>query len=149
MEGITWTSIPRCAIILGVAPFIPKSIAATVNLFSPTASITYVEFVETSSARKAPLICGDFRTLTTISSLVSAEFEKIPTRIAPRSRRCRVIARVSTLLIPTIPCSNKSSSSERFARQLLTTGDGFRTTNPLTQICLDSSSGIFMPVLPM
>ena len=32
VSGKTWTSIPRFAIALGVAPLIPRSIAATLNL---------------------------------------------------------------------------------------------------------------------
>ena len=141
--------MPRSAIILGVAPLIPRSTATTVNFFSPIAFIRYVLSVETSSARKAPLICGLLRTLITISSRDKSVCENIPTRIAPRSRKCRVIARVSTPLIPTIPCSIKSSSNVRSLRQLLEIGEGFLTTKPLTQICLDSSSGVFMPVLPI
>ena len=53
-------------------------------------------YIETSFTRKAPDIASAFRTSTTISSRESSKPEKIPTRIAPRSRKCLVIARVST-----------------------------------------------------
>ena len=43
----------------------------------------------------------------------SAAPEKIPARITPRSRRCRVRARVSISLMPTMPCATRSSSSVR------------------------------------
>ena len=54
--------------------------------------------------------------------------EKMPTRIAPRSRRCRVSARVSMPLMPTTPCSTSSSSRERRERQLDGMRAGSRTT---------------------
>ncbi len=72
----------------------------------------------------------------------------MPTRIAPRSRRWRVSARVSIPLMPTTPCSRSSSSSERTERQLDGTRAGSRTTYPLTQIRRDSGSSSLMPVLP-
>ena len=84
---MTWTSMPRSAIARGVAPFIPRSIAATVNFFSPTAETTYVDSVETSALRYAPLIAGCLRTSMTISSRERSRPEKTPTRIAPRSRK--------------------------------------------------------------
>jgi hypothetical protein len=73
----------------------------------------------------------------------------MPTRIAPRSRRWRVSARVSTPAMPTTPCVSSSSSSVRRLRQLLGTRLGSRTTYPLTQIRRDSGSSSFTPVLPM
>ncbi len=73
----------------------------------------------------------------------------MPTRIAPRSRRCRVSARVSMPLMPTTPWLLSSSSSERCERQLDGTRAGSRTTNPATQICFDSGSSSLTPVLPM
>ena len=60
-----------------------------------------------------------------------------------------MIALVSTLQIPTIPCATKSSSNERCARQFETIGDGSLTTNPETHIFPDSSSTLFIPVLPI
>ena len=127
----------------------PKSIAATVNSFSPIAGTIYFFSVETSADSCEPLISGDLRTSFTISSLDKSIFEKIPTLITPHSRRWRVIALVSTLQIPTIPCATRSSSNERCARQFETIGDGSLTTNPETQILRDSSSVLFIPVLPI
>ena len=92
----------------------------------------------TSAARKAPCIGALLRTRTTISSRVSAVSLKIPTRIAPRSRICRVKARVSTPAIPTTSDSIKACSSDPELRQLLGAGDGFRTTKPETHILSDS-----------
>ena len=43
---------------------------------------------------------------------------EIPTRMAPRDRRCRVKARVSMPEIPTIPSRASRSPSEPVARQL-------------------------------
>ena len=95
-NGMTCTSTPRSASAHGVAPLIPRSSAATVNFFLPTAGITTTCGVETSRTKYAPVIASALRTSTTISSRESSNPEKIPTRIDPRSRRCRVIARVST-----------------------------------------------------
>ena len=53
---------------------------------------------------------------------------KMPTRMAPRSRRCRVSARVSMPLMPTMPCSTSSSSRLRVARQFEEMREGSRTT---------------------
>ncbi len=58
----------------------------------------------------------------------SVSVVEIPTRIAPRSRRWRVSARVSTPLMPTTPWSRSSSSSERRERQFEGSRDGSRTT---------------------
>ena len=110
---------------------------------------TYDFFVVTSDARKAPLIGVIFRTLITISSLVNPVSLKIPTRIAPRSLRCLVIARVSTPWMPTTSDSIKSSSKLFSLRQLLVMVEGFRTTKPATQIFDDSLSIEFTPVLPI
>jgi len=51
-----------------------------------------------------------------------------PQRIAPRSRRCRVSARVSMPLMPTMPCARSASSSERNERQFDGRRAGSRTT---------------------
>jgi len=83
----------------------------------------------------------------TVSALVSMLLT--PTRMAPRSRRWRVSARVSMPLMPTMPCSRRSSASGRRARQLELARDGSRTTYPATQIRADSGSSSFTPVLPM
>ena len=87
VAGIKCTSIPRAAIFLGVADLIPRSIAATLNFLSPTAGIISTLSTVTSSARNAPAISGALLTLTTISSRESSLPEKIPTLIAPRSRK--------------------------------------------------------------
>ena len=60
--------------------------------------------------------------------------------MAPRSRRCRVSARVSIPLIPTTPWRARSSSRVRLARQDDGMRAGSRTTYPATQIRLDSGS---------
>jgi hypothetical protein len=73
----------------------------------------------------------------------------IPTRIAPRSRRCRVSARVSTPLMPTTPWRTSSSSRLPVARQLAGRRAGSRTTKPATHILRLSSSSPLTPVLPM
>ena len=86
-KGTTCTSTPRSAKARGVAPFMPKSNAATVNFFLPIAGITTVSGVDTSRTKYAPVIASALRTSTTISSRESSKPEKIPTRIAPRSRR--------------------------------------------------------------
>lgn len=104
----------------------------------------------TSAERSAPCISGVWRTLASIvPSSGSASPEKMPTRMAPRSRRCRVSARVSIPLMPTTRWATSSSSSERTERQLEGIRAGSRTTKPETQIRCDSGSSSFTPVLPM
>ena len=103
--------------------------------------------METSPASSAPVISADSFTLASSES-ASVPSEEIPTRIAPRSRRWRVSARVSMPLMPTTPWSRSSSSSERTERQLDGTREGSRTTYPLTQMRRDSGSSSLMPVLP-
>ena len=139
VAGSTCTSIPRSAIIRGVFALIPRSSAATVNrgfpavalplveLVETTAGTTYASVVETSPASSAPVISAEASTRCSRSSLSAVSVE-IPTRIAPRSRRWRVSARVSTPLIPTTPWARSSSSSERTERQLDGTRAGSRTT---------------------
>ena len=103
----------------------------------------------TSAAKNAPSIGAVFLTFTTISSLERAVLLKIPTRIAPRSRRCLVSALVSIPAIPTTLDLIKASSNDPLLRQLLSTGDGFLTTNPDTQILSDSLSSKLNPVFPI
>ena len=148
-KGKTCTSTPRAANALGVAPLIPKSMAATVNFFSPIAGTIYGFSVDTSALKYAPDIASVLRTSITISSREISKSEKMPTRIAPRSRRWRVKARVSIPWIPTMPCSINSTSKSFSLRQLLVIVDGLRTTNPATQIFSDSLSGELTPVFPM
>ncbi len=148
VAGSTCTSQPRSAIRAGVIVLMPRSTAATVNRFSPLAGTTYVSAVDTSPASSAPAISDDASTRSSNRS-GSASVVEIPTRIAPRSRRWRVRARVSTPEMPTTPWARSSSSSERRERQLDGTRAGSRTTYPATQICRDSGSSSLTPVLPM
>ena len=88
--GSTCTSMPCSAISCGVIALIPRSIAATRNRFSPTASTTYGSVVETSPARAAPAIEGAVRTRSASTVGDAPAYSsplKIPTRMAPRSRR--------------------------------------------------------------
>ena len=73
----------------------------------------------------------------------------MPARMAPRSRRCRVSARVSMPLIPTTPWATSSSSRLPVARQFAGRRAGSRTTKPATHIRRLSSSSPLTPVLPM
>ncbi len=103
--------------------------------------------METSPASSAPVISEEARTRSR-SVAASVSVVEIPTRIAPRSRRCRVSARVSMPEIPTTPCVRSSSSRLRWARQFETRRAGSRTTYPATQIRSDSRSSSLTPVLP-
>ena len=103
--------------------------------------------METSPASSEPAISPDSLTRASSAS-ASVVVLEMPTRIAPRSRRWRVKARVSTPEMPTTPWARSSSSRERVARQLLGTRAGSRTTYPATQICRDSGSSSLTPVLP-
>ncbi len=127
VAGRTWVSIPRAAIMRGVFALIPRSSAATVKRLSPAAGTTYGSAVETSSDRLAPAISPDSSTRASSAS-ASVSVVEMPTRIAPRSRRCRVRARVSIPEMPTTPCSRSAESSERRERQLDGTRAGSRTT---------------------
>ena len=89
----------------------------------------YVVGVLTSSASAAPAICGAASTRASKAS-GSSSIDEMPTRIAPRSRRCRVSARVSMPLIPTTPCAVSSSSRLRVDRQLLGTRAGIADDVP-------------------
>ncbi len=104
--------------------------------------------METASDRLAPAISADACTFASSAS-GSVSTVEMPTRMAPRSRRWRVSARVSMPEMPTTPCARSSSSSERRERQLLGIRAGSRTTYPATQIRLDSGSSSLTPVLPM
>ena len=139
--------MPRAAIIRGVFALIPRSTAATRNRVAPTAGTTYGSAVDTSAERFAPVISPDRRTRASSAS-GSASVVEMPTRIAPRSRRWRVSARVSMPEMPTTPCSRSAESSDRRERQLEGTRAGSRTTYPATQIREDSGSSSLRPVLP-
>ncbi len=102
----------------------------------------------TSRARSAPVIGGLARTRS-VSACGSVPAVLIAARIAPRSRRCNVSARVPVIAIAVTPLALSSSSSVRAARQFDATGLGLRITKPLTQIRRDSLSSSLMPVLPM
>ena len=133
VAGSTWVSMPRSAIIRGVFALIPRSSAATVNRADPlvepveTAATTYGSAVETSPDRLAPAIGPESRTRASSAS-GSLSVVEMPTRIAPRSRRWRVRARVSMPEMPTTPWSRSAESSERCERQLDGTRAGSRTT---------------------
>ena len=127
VEGTTCTSIPRSAIRNGVRDLIPRSRATTRKCRSPLAAIRYGAVVVTSSAKCAPAIAGACLTRSnnlsgSVSTLDTA------TRIAPRSRRWRVRARVSTSHIPTTPCARSSASRLRRDRQL----EGTRAASRIT-----------------
>ena len=81
--------MPSWAIKAGVMPLMPRSIAATVKRRSPWAATTYGRSVDTSEANSAPAIPGAAKTLASRSAWLGAAAAplKIPTRIAPRSRR--------------------------------------------------------------
>ncbi len=97
--------MPRSAIRTGVIVLMPRSSASTVATWAPSAGTTYSSAVVTSAVRSAPAIGGLASTAACMAAkpCSAAPPEKIPARIAPRSRRCRVRARVSTPLIPTTP----------------------------------------------
>ena len=104
----------------------------------------------TSPLSSAPVIGGRARTADSISCLPgSASPLKTPPRMAPRSLRWRVSARVSAPAIPVTPWRASSASSDRVQRQLEGLGAGLRTTYPDTQIRPDSLSSSFQPVLPI
>ena len=104
------------------------------NRFSPTAGTTYGSLVLTSADRLAPDISAEARTRSSSAS-GEVSVEEMPTRIAPRSRRWRVSARVSMPLMPTTPWSRSASSSDRVATASWTgPRAGSRTTYPATQI---------------
>ncbi len=103
--------------------------------------------METSEESSAPAISAEPSTRSS-NACGSDSVVEMPTRMAPRSRRCRVSARVSMPLMPTTPWSCSSSPRPRRERQLDGTRAGSRTTYPLTQILRDSGSSSFMPVLP-
>ena len=104
VAGTTCTSMPRSAIRYGVIVLIPRSTATTRNRASPCALTTYGFGVVTSSARCAPDISGADRTRAS-SAAGSVSTLETPTRMAPRSRRWRVSARVPEMAMPTTPCS--------------------------------------------
>ena len=78
--------MPRSLIIRGVLALMPRSTAATVQRFAPTAGTTYEWVVLTSAERFAPDISGEVRTRSSSASGADS-VEEMPTRIAPRSRR--------------------------------------------------------------
>ena len=130
MPGSTCVRTPRSASRCGVMVLMPRSIAATVKRCSPIGSTTYGSGVVTSAVKSAPTISGlaFTRCSSAAGSACADRPEKIPTRIAPRSRRCRVRALVSMPLIPTTPCSRSSWSRLRRERQLDGRRAGSRTT---------------------
>ena len=83
--------------------------------------------MDTSRARSAPTICGLARTRSRSAS-GSAGPVAMPARIAPRSRRCRVSARVPVIAIPVMPWARSSVSRLRCDRQFEASRAGSRTT---------------------
>ena len=73
----------------------------------------------------------------------------IAARIAPRSRRCKVSARVPVIAIAVMPLAASSASSVLADRQFDAIGEASLITKPLTQIARDSLSSSLIPVLPM
>ena len=85
----------------------------------------------TSLARSAPTISGAERTRSASTVGEAPAYSgplKMPARMAPRSRRWRVRARVSMPLMPTTPWSRSSSSSGLVDRQFEGRSAGSRTT---------------------
>ncbi len=83
--------------------------------------------METSRARSAPVIGGLARTRSS-SSAGSGCPAAMAARMAPRSRRCRVSARVPLIAMPGTSCALSSSSRVRADRQLDATLAGSRIT---------------------
>ena len=135
VAGKTVTSMPRAAIRYGVRALMPRSRAATRNRGSPSTptdagDTVYGSCVLTFGARFAPTMPGLARIRSQQAGLAGFVGGRgaIAPRIAPRSRRCRVSARVSMPDSPTMPCARSSSSSVRWDRQLLGMRLGSRTT---------------------
>ncbi len=139
VAGSTRTSQPRRAIASGVAVLIPRSSAATrYRTGVPSGGrTTYGSGVLTTRARSAPTMLG-LRLTRSISSVASFATVLIAARMAPRSRRCRVSARVPAMAIAVTPRALSSSSSVRADRQLDAIGETSLITKPLTQISRDS-----------
>ena len=128
--GSTCTSMPRSASRRGVIALMPRSSAATGE--APLAHRRHDVRLRRSSPRRPgrrPAIGGRRQHPLEQRRRVGLGRRDSPTRIAPRSRRCRVSARVSMPLMPTTPCAT-SSSSRRAPRPASddATGDGSRTT---------------------
>ena len=126
--GSTWVVTPRAASRRGTLRLMPRSSAATVNRCSPSAATVYGAGVLTSADRSAPTISGAAETRSQQRLPGHRSTLDTPTRIAPRSRRCRVSARVSTPLMPTTPSAASRSSRSPVARQLDARRAGSRTT---------------------
>ena len=108
---------PRAASRRGTLRLMPRSSAATVNRCSPSAATVYGSRrghlggqVGADHLRRRPAPARS-------SAAGSRSTLETPTRIAPRSRRCRVSARVSTPLMPTTPSAASRSSRSPVARQ--------------------------------
>ncbi len=97
------------------------------NRLALRAGTTYASLVLTSADRLAPDISSDARTRSS-SAGAEVSVEEMPTRIAPRSLRWRVRARVSMPLMPTTPWSRSASSSDRRDRHDDGRRAGSRTT---------------------
>ena len=109
VAGSTCTSMPRSAIRCGVMPLMPRSMAATVNFFVADRRDDVRLLGGDLGGEVAPFISGAWPHLgeQRAPRRASASPEKMPTRMAPRSRRWRVRARVSMPLMPTTPCCDQ------------------------------------------
>ena len=114
VAGSTCTSMPRSAIIRGVFALMPEVERGDREpLRSPTGGHDVrLGRRDLAGQLGAGHLRGGQHPLAAGVGSVSVSVE-IPTRIAPRSRRWRVSARVSTPLMPTTPWARSSSSSER------------------------------------
>jgi hypothetical protein len=124
--------MPSWAMSAGVIPLMPRSMAATVNRRSPWAATTYGRR-STPRGQLGPghPRRGQHRASRSALARRRRAPLKMPTRIAPRSRRCRVRARVSMPQIPTTPCSTSSSSRDRASASWTGAGQGrARHTRP-------------------
>jgi hypothetical protein len=125
--GSTCVVTPRAARRRGTLRLMPRSSAATVKRCSPSAFTVYGWRVVTSADRSAPTISGEASTRSRRAAGSLSTLDT-PTRIAPRSRRCRVSARVSMPQMPTTPSMPSRSSNPAVARQFEPIRAGSRTT---------------------
>ena len=99
--------------------------AALLILFVPPKRLLVRHFLDVIRAPRP----GQFLARATASSVEMSSVEINPFS-APRTRSFLVSARVSMPLMPGMPFFSKYSAREISARQLLTTGEISRTTNP-------------------
>jgi hypothetical protein len=113
VQGSSSSVAPRETKLRTIEVLIPVS-SATMYGPSPSPSCRTGAAGVTSRARSRPIIGGS----AAISSRASASLVapgKTPPSIAPASRMWRTSARVSTPVIPTVPCMSSQSSQPRSA----------------------------------